>query len=148
VCRQALPYLPYTILLSSLLDQDPAPAQHPARQLERKALRGRQGDERFCPRARDLHLPAHEREHGGIVEDLRQGKGVRQLLRPGKRRVEALPRLLGIAQMPQGSGCNAVPHRLGILHGIGDIRIVRLGIVERQPLFDLLADRGKRPQTV
>src|SRR5262249_25748834 len=40
VCRQALPYLPQALLVSSLLDQDPAPAQHPARQLERKALRG------------------------------------------------------------------------------------------------------------
>src|SRR5262245_21164130 len=60
VCRKALPYLLYALRLSSLLDQYPAPAQHPARQLERKSLRGRQGDERFCPLARDLHLPAHE----------------------------------------------------------------------------------------
>ena len=131
VCRQALPYLPHALLLSSLLDQYPTPAEHPARQLERKSLRGRQGDERVCPLASDLHLPAHEREYGGIVEDLRQGKRVRQLLRPGQRCIEVLPRLLGIAQMPQGSGRNAVPHRLRILHGIGDMRMVRLWIVER-----------------
>src|SRR4029453_3249565 len=75
VCRQALPYLPYTLLVSSLLDQYPAPAEQPARQLERKFLRGRQGDERVCPRARDLHLPAHEREHGGMLETRGRGKG-------------------------------------------------------------------------
>src|SRR4029453_4237565 len=86
VCRKALTDLPHALLLSSLLDHYPAPAEHPARQLERKSLRGRQSDERVCPLARDLHLPTHEREYGGIVEDLRQGKGVRQLLRPGQRR--------------------------------------------------------------
>src|SRR5262245_264825 len=48
VRRQALPYLPHALLLLSLLDQYQAPAEHPPRQLERKPLRRRQGDEPFC----------------------------------------------------------------------------------------------------
>src|SRR5215475_6044820 len=113
VRRQALPYLLHALLWPSLLRQDQATAELPARQLERKPLRRRQGDERVCLLARHLHLPAHEREQGRPVQDLRQGKGVRQLLRPGERRLQVLPSLLGIAQMPQGAGRHAAPHHLG-----------------------------------
>jgi hypothetical protein len=73
---------------------------------------------------------------------------VRQLLRPRERRIKVLPRLLWIAQMPQGSGRNAAPHHLGIVHGIGDRGMVRLWIVERQPVVDVRADRRKHPLAV
>src|SRR5262252_5393995 len=99
VRRKALTYLLHALLLPSLLRQYQATAEHPARQLERKPLRCRQGDERFCLLASHLHLPAQEGKRGRTIEDLRQGKGVRQLPRPRERRIQVLPSLLWITKM-------------------------------------------------
>ena len=82
-------------------------------------------------------------EHGSKVQSHDQAEGVRQLLRPRQRFVEAPQGLVWIAQHPQGLGNkDSTPHS-GVVPVAEYVGAVLLRVIERDSLLQMRAGRGK-----
>src|SRR5262245_27446240 len=69
-------------------------------------------------------------DNGSSKQSSRQAKGMRQLLGPGERFLAALERLVGIAQIPQGSTGPGEADRLGIRAIAKDLGVRWLSVIQ------------------